>query len=194
MDAAAVAEMRESRMVVVVARATETATPNTIWIAWKPQTLTALTWTDAYGVFAAIAPRDAAPPTILSVHLRAREGAVHPFAGGRFHEPILAGRTTAAHYDVRNEERDALAFGLLQAASVDGVVAEAPLNLVVVPPGFTANFGVPRRFYLWTAVHKAPGDPLAAVPFDAAEATYARTRSHRFSYDRSAARFRIVAP
>ena len=188
--------LTDARSRLVVARAAGNALPNVVWLAWSPAAETIVRWDDRYGVFAAEVPatNGAALRIIDSVH-PAADRRIYPFYGDAFGEPVAAPRVPRQHYDVRNASPAVRSFGLLQDATVDGTVRRSPVNAVVVPPGFTADFTVAAKLYVWmqtadvaegvapevpdnaTIIGLEPEHPAMTYHFDAEAAAFVRAES-----------------
>lgn len=132
-----------------LARASGVARPNAIWLAWSPEPLTTVSWTEAYSVYAAAIPERSGAAIFAAASAPALERAVHPFLGDAFAPPVVANDLPPGHYGIRNVSPSARAFGLLQAAAIGGTVITSLLNAVVLPPGFAADFTGFDRLYLW---------------------------------------------
>jgi hypothetical protein len=135
---------------LVIAKPAGNAVPNVVWLAAGAKAATTVRWAETCGVFAAevAAGSDDALRIIDSVH-PAVDRRVYPFYGDAFGEPAEAPRVPHRHYDVRNASPSARSFGLLQDATVDGTPRRSPVNGVVLPPGFTADFTMGAKLYVW---------------------------------------------
>jgi hypothetical protein len=170
---------------IAIARACGNAEPNVVWAAADPARSHVVTWDDSYGVHASALPSGRLTPLQLlgSVH-PARERMVYPFSGGAFRAPAESRRIPYQHYNVRNDGREALFFGLVAGATVDGTAAPAPLNAVVVPRDFTADFCPDNKVYVWLQFGVVAGSIVAAIPPNAAVIVCDPTnRAARLRYD-----------
>jgi len=80
---------------------------------------------------------------------RALPGRSYAFSGTRFGPGDLAPGTPTAHYEVRNDARTPALVGLLQAATLDGVVAADVVTASFLPAGFSADFAPVPRLHVW---------------------------------------------
>jgi hypothetical protein len=181
---------------LVIAKPAGNAVPNVVWLAWSPKAATIVRWDERYGIFAAEVPaaNGAALRIIDSVH-PAVDRQIYPFYDNAFAEPADAPRVPRRHYDVRNASPVARSFGLLQDATIDGTPRRSPVNAVVLPPGFTADFTIGAKLYVWmqaadiaegvatevpdnaTIVALEPEHPAMAYRFDDETAAFVRAAS-----------------
>jgi hypothetical protein len=135
---------------VALAKASGSAPLNAIWLAWAPAAVTTVVWTETYGLYAgAIPQRSGASIRVVASVQPAAERASYAFLGHAFAPPVVAADLPRRHYEIRNVSRSPAAFGLLQAATIDGVLVTAPLNAVVLPPDVGADFAHFDTVYLW---------------------------------------------
>jgi len=196
MGDASLRALTDARARVVIAKPAGYGMPNVVWLAWSPKAATIVRWDETYGVFAAEVP--AANGTELriidTVH-PAVDRRIYPFYGNTFGEPADAARVPRRHYDVRNASPLARSFGLIQDATIDGTPRRSPVNAVVLPPGFTADFTMGAKLYVWmqtadiaegvapevpdnaTIVVLEPEHPAMAYHFDDETAAFVRAAS-----------------
>ncbi|MEA2719602.1 MAG: hypothetical protein QOJ39_1466 [Candidatus Eremiobacteraeota bacterium] len=194
-DEAHVRALAESGATLVLAKSARNAKPNLAWLAWTPASENIVRWDETYGVYAAeAASAEGRAPRILdSVH-PAADRRVYPFHGTAFGPPSDGPRVPHRHYDVRNAGPVAVAFGLLQDAVVNGATRRSPVNAVVLPPTFTADFTAVAQLYIWThgsepvpgAAPDVPDDativtldparPIMAYRYEETSATFVRSR------------------
>jgi hypothetical protein len=175
---------------VVVAKATGSSAPNVAWLAAPGKPQTTIAWEERYGLYASETPlRCGAEIEVASAVYPAVDRHVYPYAAGGFGLPAYGMRVPHGHYDVRNDDRAAMTFGLLQRAWVDSRPVQSPLNAVVVPADFTADFTTAPRLYVWTqravaACSVLPNIPPTAktIEFDGAH----RARSCRYDGEATA--------
>jgi|SRR5947209_7330797 len=153
---------------LVIARTAGNVVPNVVWLACSPKAATTVQWAEEYGVFAAEAAmgNGNALRVIDSVH-PAVDGRIYPFYGNAFGEPADAPRVPRRHYDVRNASPVTRSFGLLQDATVDGSQRRSPVNAVALPPGFTADFTMGAKLYLWTQAGDVAEGAAPEIPDNA---------------------------
>ena len=154
---------------VILARAVGNSRPTVAWLACEPRGRTTVVWDDAYGLYAAhYVLAEGEPLCAVDVVHPAVDGAIYPFDGRWFGAPLAAPNVPRGHFDVRNDAKVGEAFGLLQSATIDGVVLTSPLNAIVLPQGFTADFSAMSAVYVWTAAAAAAGTVVSNVPVDEA--------------------------
>ena len=147
---ASLRSLTDAQSRIVIARPAGNAMPNVVWLAWSPAAATIVRWDETYGVFAAEVPATTgAALRILDTVHPAVDRRIYPFYGDTFGEPTDAPRVPRRHYDVRNASPVARSFGLLQDATIDGTPRRSPVNAVVLPPGFTADFTIGTKLYVW---------------------------------------------
>lgn len=139
-----------ARARLVIAKTAANRVPNVVWLALTPNAATTVRWDETCGVFAAdvASGNGNALHIIDSVH-PAVDRRIYPFYGNAFGEPADAPRVPRRHYDVRNASPVRRSFGLLQDATVDGATHRSPVNAVALPPGFTADFVIGAKVYVW---------------------------------------------
>lgn len=177
---------------IVIAKHGAESSGHVAWLAWTPSGCDTLVWRESYGLYAAeAAPREGSPIVPAAVVDPALERAIYPFGedGFRAHRP--ASHLPAQHYDVRNDTRSATTFGLLQWAAVNGTAVRSPLNAVVVPAGFTADFTALRTLSIWCAPGARSGS-AERIPGTAAVVLFdERRRTARLRYDPHASGFAV---
>lgn len=176
---------------IAIARACGNAAPNVIWAAVEPSRRRVVSWDGTFGVHACAVPSGHLTPLrILATVHPARERVVYPFSGGAFAAPADGARIPTQHYNVRNDGPEALAFGLVAIAAIDGARSPSPLNAVVVPARFTADFCAGDKVYVWVQPGAAAGTIVAAIPSSAAVVSYdERRRAARLRYDEASGSF-----
>jgi hypothetical protein len=181
---------------IAIARACGNAEPNIVWAALEPARRSTVTWDGTYGLHASAVPSgNLMPLRILGIVFPARERAIYPFSGGAFGLATDGRRIPSQHYNVRNDSPEALAFGLTASATVDGTESVAPLNAVVVPARFNADFCGGDKVYAWLQPGAVAGTIVAPIPSYAAVITYEqRRRTARLRYDAPANAFIIQDP
>jgi hypothetical protein len=196
LGAAGLRHSAERRLRVVVAKPSGASKPNVAWLAREPAERTTISWDDTYGLYAAVVPeRDGLPLSVVAAVYPALDGAIHPFVGTAFGDPVSEGRIPRGHYDVRNDEDElAMTFGLLQTATVDGQRSTpVPLNAVNVPAGFTADFTAVTRVYVWAEADVGGGTVVSQMPPDATEVAFdAAHGARRCRYDVESGTFTVV--
>jgi hypothetical protein len=190
-DAEGVAELAATGSRVVVAKPAGSAPPNVAWLAIEPRTRISIAWEELYGVFASnTAVRSDSTIAVASRVHPATERRIYTYDGLRFADARTEARIPPGHYDVWNAGPAAATFGLLQAASVDGTVLQSPLNAVVLPADFTADFTPDTRVYVWTQRGAETGAIIGEVPRHAAVLAFGgQHRSRSYRYDGSGAVF-----
>jgi hypothetical protein len=153
---------------LVLAKSASNAKPNLAWLSWIPAAQNLVHWDETYGIYAAEAgfQNGCGPRIIDSVH-PAADRRIYPFQGCAFGAPAAAPRVPHRHYDVHNTAPVALAFGLLQDAVVNGATRRSPVNAVVLPPTFTADFTAVAKLYIWTQASQPLAGVAPDVPDDA---------------------------
>jgi hypothetical protein len=185
--------LTDARARIVIAKPAGNAAPNVVWLAWSPKAATIVRWAETYGLFAAEIPagNGTALHLIDSIH-PAEDRRIYPFYGNAFGDPADGPRVPRRHYDVRNASAVPCSFGLLQSATIDGTPRRSPVNAVVLPPGFTADFTMGAKLYVWvqntdvtdggapeipdnvTIVALEPEHPTMAYRFDDETAAFVR--------------------
>lgn len=188
-----VAVERKSR--IALAKATGEAPPNAIWLACLPAAVTTVVWAEIYGLYAAPIPErsGAAIRAVASVY-PAGERVGYSFLGHAFAPPVAVTDLPRRHYEIRNASRSPAAFGLLQAATVDGDRVTAPLNAVVLPPGAGADFAHFDTLYVWLQAGVVGATVAAHVPPATTIVYVGSERMKRYRYDARASRFLPFAP
>ena len=178
---------------VVLAQPAGNAQPNVAWLALPPISLTTVEWTATRGLYAAEAAlRNGAAIVARWLVHPAVDGTAYAFSGASFDMLRDAGRIPRGHYDVVNDTPNAVVFGLLQDATVNGKTVRSPVNAVVLPPAFRADFAVPARVYVWTQRAIATGCIAPAVPADAALVVFERALvAKRCVYERATGAFAL---
>ncbi len=184
-DAADVRALLRQGARIVLARAKAGSVPNAVWLAFEPKPSTTVAWADAYGVYAGAVPeRGGAPIRIIASREPAVARAAHAFLGQAFAPPAADSAIPRRRYEVRNAATVAVAFGLLQAATIDGTRVRAPLNVVVLPPGHTAEFANLGVAYAWVQAGIAGATTMVELPPAAVAVVQpGRGPMHRFRYD-----------
>jgi hypothetical protein len=180
----------EPDVLIVIAKATGNSPPNIAWLAIPAKERTTIAWDERYGLYASQTPlRWGAEIEVRSSIYPAVDHHVYPYAADRFNDPLYGNRVPHGHYDVRNDDPAVMTFGLLQTAWIDARAVRCPLNAVVVPENFTADFAVVPRIYVWTQRAIAACSVLTEIPgtaraieFDGANAS----KSYRYDVDGTA--------
>ena len=153
------------RLRLIVAKAASGALPNAAWLAWPPLLRNTISWSETYGVYAAPAPNDAGQLIVpVATRYPAAERAIHPYLAAGFAAPVPDNGVPQRHYDVRNDSAFTAAFGLVQAASVNGLEVLAAVNLIVLPPCAAADFTSQTDLYVWAAPDVSSGTTAAVAP------------------------------
>lgn len=183
--------LAETGAQLVLAKSAGNAKPNLAWLAWNPAPENVVRWDETYGIYAAEAAfAEGREPRMLdSVH-PAADRRVYPFHGTAFGPPGDGPRVPRRHYDVRNAAPFAVAFGLLQDAVVNGTTRRSPVNAVVVPPTFTADFTAVAKLYIWSQASEPLAGAAPDVPDDATIVTLDPARPvMAYRYDETSAAF-----
>lgn len=162
---AELAPLESAGCVVVVAKAAGSAAPNVAWLVASAKIRTTIAWEERYGLYASETPlRCGAVIDVACGVYPAVDRQIYPFAAGAFGASAYGARVPHGHYDVRNDDPTAMTFGLLQGAWIDSRAVRAPLNAVVVPADFTADFTAAPRIYVWMQRAVAAHSILPNVP------------------------------
>ena len=180
---------------IVLAKPAGAGPPNVAWLTFEPRHRRTIAWDDRYGVYAARAGvRIGAPVDVASCVYPATARKVYTFDGATFAEARPEARVPPGHFDIWNAGPTASTFGLLQRATIDGATVSSPLNAIVLPADFTADFTPVERVYLWAQHGLEPGAVIRDVPANAAVVTFDRSGSVRtFRYDLGASAFASAA-
>lgn len=175
---------------IVVARHGPDGPATVAWLAWQPTVSDTVAWDDAYGLYAAEpALRDGSILPVRWALPHARDRCVYPFDGTAFGAPRRAAKVLPGHYDVRNVSSEPVAFGLLQRAIINETVRSSPLNAVVVPPSFGADFIALTSASVWMQAGAESGS-IVRVPPGAAVITFSReARTAVCRYDERSSSF-----
>jgi hypothetical protein len=157
----------ESGLRIAVAKSAPDSRPNAVWLAWRPSPSNTVVWRECYEVYAARVPSRAGERIVPVARHPAVGGASHPFLGSQFGAPVRAEHVYGRCFDVRNDAAMTAGFGLVQAAAINASHRAAPLNLVALPPGFSADFTSDAELHIWVACDVAGGTAVAVVPDDA---------------------------
>ena len=169
--------------------------PHVAWVTFEPRARRTIVWDDRYGVFAARArARIGAPVDVASSVYPATARMVYTFDGETFAEARPEARVPPGHFDIWNAGPAAATFGLLQRATIDGATISSPLNAIVLPADFTADFASVERVYLWAQHGVEPGAVIREVPANAAVVAFDRTGGARtYRYDLGTSAFASAA-
>ena len=169
--------------------------PHVAWLTFEPRARRTIVWDDRYGVFAARAgARIGARIDVSSCVYPAAARMIYTFDGATFAEARPEVRVPPGHFDIWNAGPSAATFGLLQRATIDGVTVSSPLNAIVLPADFTADFAPVERVYLWAQHGVEPGAVIREVPADAAVIAFDRPGGARtYRYDLGASAFASAA-
>jgi hypothetical protein len=189
-----VRDLRGRACAPAIAKPAGTAPPTVVWFSAPLASRTVFAWDEsAYGLYAAVtAPKPSAAldpdgqiyPALPRVRYTFEDGGFRVRAGTSAPE-IPNGR-----YELANGAPVAITAGLVQRATVNGVDVLAPLNAVVLPPGFTAEFAPATKLYVWLQRPAAPGTVIAPAPDHAVEIDLgAPSRTIAYRYDPDGARF-----
>lgn len=147
--------------------------PNVVWLACDPVPRTTIIWDEVYGVYGAMVPsHDGARIRILDARYPAADRALHPFAGGGFGTPVSSERIPPNHYGVDNHTRCRAMFGLLQAASVNGIAVRSPVNAATLRANSGADFVAVTKLYVWAGPPVETGSVTARIPPSATLVTF----------------------
>lgn len=169
---------------VVLARHRRTGEAHVAWLSLQPGGTDTVEWDETYGLYAARPGlRDGEPIAIVAAVDPALDRFVYAFRDGAFAVPAQAPHVPSRHVDVRNETPGALTFGLLQTALVNGASVRSPLNAIVVPASFTADFTALPAVTVW-AEHGVAAGSIVRVPATATTIAFdGTTRTERARYD-----------
>jgi hypothetical protein len=179
---------------LVVAKAAPGRPPTVAWLAWDPARVNTVTWHETYGIYAADIPEhDGAPVRLRTSVYPARERSLYLYRDPAFGEPHPSERIPPGHVDVSNASPSAAAFGLVQTATVNGGLVRAPVNAVVLPPAFTADFTAITTVHVWAQTGVAGGTIVPNAPRNARVIAFDPARPGRwFRYDERTATFNEV--
>ncbi|HEY6234001.1 MAG TPA: hypothetical protein VIW69_02720, partial [Candidatus Elarobacter sp.] len=150
--------LTESDVQIVVAKTPAGGSPGVAWLVWEPAPLNTVIWEETYGIYAAELPEhDGAPIRMTASIYPARERSIYRYRDTSFAEPLASQRIPPRHFDVSNDTASSSAFGLLQAATINGELVRAPVTVVVVPSTFTADFAAVTTVHVWTQAAGAGG-------------------------------------
>lgn len=150
---------------VALAKSGSRGDASVVWLAWQPLLYNTVSWTESYGVFAAQTPGRAGELIIpVASRYPAINRAIHSFAGTRFLAAVRDAAVLPGRYDVRNDGKTTLAFGLLQAVTLNTSRLLTPVNLIALPPGCAADFRSQSEIYLWADAGAASATTTAGVP------------------------------
>jgi hypothetical protein len=183
--------LAESKMHIVVAKAPAGGSPGVAWLGWEPAPLNTVTWEETYGVYAAEIPEhDGAAIRLTASVYPAQDRSVYRYRHAAFAEPRPSRRIPARHFDVSNDGTSSTAFGLLQAATINGELVRSPVNVVVVPRTFTADFAAVTTVHVWTQTAGAGGIVAPGRPRNDRVVVFGADRpARRFRYDDATASF-----
>jgi len=169
---------------VVVARHRRAGEAHVAWLALQPTGTDTIEWDQTYGLYAARpGVRDGEPIKVAAAVDPAVDRFVYPFRDDRFAAPAQAPHVPSRHFDVRNETPGAVTFGLLQTALVNGIPCRSPLNAIVVPASFTADFAALTAASVWGERGIAAGS-IVRMPTAATTIAFDHmTRTEHARYD-----------
>jgi hypothetical protein len=169
---------------LAVAKPAGVLAPNVIWLACDPVPRTTITWDEVYGVYSAMVPsHDGARIRILDARYPAADQTLHPFTGGSFGTPVSSERIPSNHYGVDNHTRCRAMFGLLQAASINGIVVRSPVNAATLRASSGADFVAVTKLYVWAGPPVETGSIVARIPPSATLVTFTPdepTKAYRY--------------
>lgn len=186
-----VEDLRHRGYAVAVAKPAGTALPNVVWFSAPAAARTVFAWQEsAYGLYASQTP----PKTSTALRpddeiYPALPRARYAFGPGGFGAPVGAPDIPRGRYELVNGTTGSITAGLVQRATVNGADVRSPLNAVVLPPGFTAEFVPATTLYVWLQRSAAPGTVIEPARDAVAVVLGARRRSVSYRYDPDAARF-----
>jgi hypothetical protein len=195
-DAVDVHAMNERGVHIAIAKPAGIVAPNVVWLAIRPSLSSTITWDDTYGIFAADVPNRAGARIDIRAFVHpAIAQTLYPFLGAAFGDPVVARDVPRGHYDVRNASSFRAAFGLLQAADVDGALTLAPVNAAVVPARMRANFSAVEDVFVWLQADVSGGTAIAGIPPEAIRIRFAPNDTVKlFRYETAAAAFAERTP
>jgi hypothetical protein len=124
-------------------------------------------WTERYDLYAAQVPNFARERILPIARCLAVECGRCPFLGTHFGSPQAADDVPRGRFGIRNDAPFAGGFGLSQAAWVNSSRRYSPLNLVVLPPGFGADFASEADLHIWAGAEVDSGVTASTVPEEA---------------------------
>ena len=183
--------LTESDMRIVVAKASVGGSPGVAWLVWEPAPLNTVAWEETYGIYAAEIPEhDGAPIRLTASVYPAQDRSIYRYRHAAFAEPRPSRRIPPRHFDVSNDATSSTAFGLLQAATINGELVRSPVNVVVVPCTFTADFAAVTTVHVWTQTAGAGGIVAPDRPRNDRVIVFDPDRpARRFRYDDDTATF-----
>jgi hypothetical protein len=168
---------------IVVAR--PGSDPPVAWIVERPRPATWLAWDDTCGIYASDTPVwSASAIQVQACVYPSVDRALYSYAFGAFRRRHADHGFPAAHYGVRNSARAAGTFGLVQAATVNGVRRVSPVNAVVLPSRFTADFTAAPTLVVWVQPALEQGSIVASIPENALSIPHSKTDCLWYRYDR----------
>ncbi|MEA2666468.1 MAG: hypothetical protein QOI11_3412 [Candidatus Eremiobacteraeota bacterium] len=177
---------------LIVAKPAGTLPPNVVWLTCDPGRRTTIAWDEVYGLYAALVPSHVgAPIRILDARYPTTDRTLHPFLSDRcFATPIASERIPPGHYDVDNRAPFAATFGLLQAATMNGIRVRSPVNAATLVPGSAADFVAVTTLYVWVGPPVARGSAAAGLPARAVLVPFTPSDpARRLRYDSASAGF-----
>jgi hypothetical protein len=188
-DAPAIGAFSATGSRIVIARHGGDGRANVAWLAWTPSGSDTVSWGESYGLFAAgPALREGSGLRIAATLDAAQDRSVYPFSGGAFGAREQTPNVPLGHYDVRNESPGAMAFGLIQTATLNGAQRCSPLNAVVVAPQLSADFIALTSVSIWVQ-RDTESASIVRVPATAAVISFSADRRAGCRYDPKSAAF-----
>lgn len=183
-------ELVASDALVVLAKPAGITPPNIAWLAVEPRPIMTIAWDSVYGVFASqTGVRVGTTVNVSSMVYPAVARRIYTFDGARFAEARREARVPRGHYDVWNAGPSPMTFGIVQNARIDGQLILSPLNAVVLPTDFTADFTPDERVYIWAQSGVTTSVVIRDIPREAAMVTFGRQRLRTYRFDTDTSRF-----
>ncbi len=184
-DSAHLRILEQASASIVIAKPMARGTTNVAWLAWRPLERNTIIWEETYGIYAARG--SPAPEHSIRIDYSvfpAVDRIVYSFAGPCLGRPVSDLEIPRGHFEIRNVSSEPATIGLLQAATINGKLVLSPVNAVVVPHEFTADFAaVTKSLMVWTQPGVVSG-MLIPAPASATSMNFDDgIRVKRYQYD-----------
>ncbi len=167
-DLGAMKRLGKSGPRVALAKSTPGKLPSAVWLTLPLSRAVAVSWSEQYGVYAARVPSRAGEPIVpIAVLDPVDDRTVVPFLGDTFGPTVRERSVPERHFGIHNLAAFPAAFGLIQMAVIRARRFAAPLNIVVLPAGFTADFTTEADLHFWIEPRVTAGIAPATIPSDA---------------------------
>ena len=188
---------------ITIARQVDKDAPQVIWRTFDPLEANKVTWINEYGIYASSQPKSEGGVIITTFtdQYPAKDNVVYTLnPDGTFSESLNQPPPGAGVFAVANripsDRYPSMNFGLEQKAIINGTQAPpSPLNAVLVPSQFDAQFIPQNILYVWMQAPYESGTIVGHVFGRWIEVAYPDgTTKQVLKYNHNLGKFEIVQP